>query len=70
MFKLFKKHLEEKSVSYSSHASFAMDISLRLALSSVVFLVHAIFPFVKIPDCFNLEAMSIYLFDKNQKKYN
>jgi|TARA_R110002074_G_scaffold280135_1_gene451593 hypothetical protein len=65
MFKFFVKHLKSKSVSYSAHGRLAATIGTRLALSSIAFFLHAIFPFVKIPNCLNLEAMSLFLFDKN-----
>lgn len=65
MFKYFVKHLKDKGVSYTTHAHFAIAIAIKLAFSSVAFFLHAVFPFIKIPDCFNLEAMSLFLFDKN-----
>jgi hypothetical protein len=65
MFKLFTSHPAEKNSSYIEHARLALAIGLRLALSSVALFTHAVFPFIKIPQYFNLEAMSLYLFDKN-----
>ena len=65
MFKLFTSHPAEKDSTYLEHARLALTIGLRLSASSVMFFIHAVFPFIKIPNCFNLEAMSLYLFDKN-----
>ena len=65
MFMIDTKHLSARRVSYLSHAMFAVKIGLRMAISSIMFLVHAAAPFVQIQQAFNLESMSIYLFDKN-----
>ena len=65
MIKLFKKHLVERNITYFGHAQIALLISTRLFVSSVLFFLHSIFPFINIPRHFNLESMAIYLFDKN-----
>ena len=65
MFKFFTTHLIKKNNTYLNHAQYALEVSLRLAVSSIAFFVHAIFPFIGIPARFNLESTSIYLFDKN-----
>jgi len=65
MFKIDIRHLSERKITYLSHASFALGIGLRMAVSSAMFFVHAAMPFVQIPQHLNLESMSIYLFDKN-----
>ena len=65
MFIINTKHLSERNVSYISHAQFALGVCLRLCASSAMYLLHATFPFIQVPDALNLESMSIYLFDKN-----
>ena len=65
MFKLFTAHLAERGITYLDHAYVALVISARLAISSTMFFIHAVLPFIKIPRYFNLEATSLYLFDKN-----
>ena len=65
MFKIDIKHLSDRNITYLSHASFALGIGLRTALSSAMFFAHAALPFIQIPQTLNLESMSIYLFDKN-----
>ncbi len=59
------KHLKERKISYISHGLFALTIAMRLAASSVAFVVHAILPFVPIPEQLNLEATGLYLFEKD-----
>jgi len=65
MLKLFTTHFAEKNITYLDHTRTASMIGIRLAISSTMFFIHAIFPFIKIPRYFNLEATSLYLFDKN-----
>ncbi len=59
------KHLKERQVSYLDHARFALTISARLAISSIAFLIHAILPLIPVPQSLNLEATSLYLFEKD-----
>ena len=59
------KHLSENNETYISHMLFASKIAVYLSVSSTFFLVHSIFPFVKIPDIFNLNAVC-----NNVKKWN
>lgn len=59
------KHLKEKNVSYLNHARFALGIGLRLACSSIMFVLHAILPIIPIPYMFNLESTGLYLFEKD-----
>jgi len=50
------KHLDENNETYLSHLIFAFKIAIQLYLSSVFFIVHAIFPFWAMPINFNLDA--------------
>ena len=61
------KHLKEKKTNYINHFLFAMRVSIKLSLSSTAFLVHALFPFIKISYDLNLESMALYLFEKNNE---
>ena len=61
------KHLKEKNTTYLQHLVFAMKVSLKLTFSSTAFLVHAFFPFVKVPYDLNLESMALYLFERNNE---
>ena len=67
MFNLFQKHPKTRNMTYLKHASFTVQISMRLLLSSCIFLVHGILPFVKIPDFLNLESTALHLFEKNNE---
>lgn len=67
MFKLFTEHPAEKNKSYLDHAIFALKIGFHLSLSSTCFVVHAVFPFIKMPHNLNLESMAMYLFEKNNE---
>lgn len=51
------KHLKENNESYISHLLFAGKIGVYLSLVSTFFVVHSLFPFVKIPRGYNLEAL-------------
>jgi len=59
------KHLKERKISYVSHGLFALGIAIRLGASAVAFAIHAILPFVPIPESLNLEATGLYLFEKD-----
>ena len=67
MFGLFTKHPESIGQTYFQHASFAVKIGMKLFLSSCMFLIHGIFPFIKIPELLNLESTALYLFEKNNE---
>lgn len=57
MFKLFTSHPKSRDQSYFTHLKFASLMGLRLAASAVCFLVHAVFPFIPIPERFNCHDM-------------
>jgi|TARA_R100000008_G_C3446877_1_gene97339 hypothetical protein len=52
----FTKHPHERGRTYWHHLSFATRVGLAMLASSLVFLVHAVFPFVPIPKQLNLES--------------
>jgi len=51
---------------YWSHMLFAVKISARIGLSCLIFLVHAIFPFIPIPKVLNIDKLSQFLENMNQ----
>tara|TARA_Y100001937_G_scaffold128199_1_gene202963 strand:+ start:3832 stop:4032 length:201 start_codon:yes stop_codon:yes gene_type:complete len=61
------KHLKENEISYLGHFLFAMGISWRLSISSLIFMIHALLPVISIPDRYNLDAMALFLFEKNNE---
>ena len=56
-------HLKENNKTYIEHFLFASKISLTLFFRSVIFLLHAVFPFFKIAKKWNIE----YTIKKLQK---
>jgi hypothetical protein len=68
MINLFNRHPKESGFGgYFSHMKFAICISVRLAASAFVFLVHSAFPFVPVPRILNLETTALFLIDKNNE---
>ena len=65
---LFNKHPRSNGFSgYFEHACFALGISGRLMMSTCLFLLHAILPFMPMPKFLNLEATIDYLKKSNEK---
>ena len=64
------KHLNERDLTYLQHARFAWTIGTRLLVTSIVFLVHGIMPFIPIPQKLNLEETSLYLFEKDNSLFD
>ena len=46
MIKLFTSHPHSKNQTYLQHMFFAIGVSLKLSLCSIMLLVHSIFPFI------------------------
>tara|TARA_A100001515_G_scaffold11659_3_gene9103 strand:+ start:15678 stop:15896 length:219 start_codon:yes stop_codon:yes gene_type:complete len=65
--RLFCKHPRESGKTWLQHTLFAFGVSVKLSVSSLLFFLHALAPFVPIPDAYNLEAMSSYLLKKNEE---
>tara|TARA_Y100001963_G_C6751714_1_gene434569 strand:- start:16 stop:279 length:264 start_codon:yes stop_codon:yes gene_type:complete len=62
----FCKHPREHAgKTYWAHGVFAITIAVRLLASSASFALHAIFPFIPIPDKLNLGQTVEYLEDRN-----
>tara|TARA_R110000824_G_scaffold67377_2_gene174446 strand:+ start:4367 stop:4576 length:210 start_codon:yes stop_codon:yes gene_type:complete len=51
-------HLKNNNETYLSHLLFAGKIGLTLIFRGVIFILHAIFPFCKIPNFLNLKNTS------------
>jgi hypothetical protein len=69
MFKvLFLDHPRSVGMSYSQHALFAAGIALRLCLSSMMFVIHAIFPFIPIGNDFNLDGLTHFLLERENHR--
>ena len=49
------KHLKENNETYLSHMIFAAKMSTHLFIRSVFFMLHAIFPFIDVPESLNLK---------------
>ena len=64
---LFVEHPNENGKTWWQHASFALSIAIKMAKSSLYFVLHGLMPFIPMPDHYNLESMSAYLLDKNDK---
>ena len=67
MLKMFTNHPAEKKKGYLEHLWCALKISTRLVFSSILFFIHAFFPFIEIPYNLNLESMALYLFERNNE---
>ena len=68
MIKLFTKHPREHAgKSYLQHLIFTFKISCRLFVSSMVFIVHGLLPFIDIPKKLNLADTIDFLNDKNKE---
>lgn len=42
----FKRHLDEQNITYSQHFIRSTKLSLRSGLASILFFIHAVFPFI------------------------
>ena len=49
------KHLKENNETYLSHMMFAGKMSIHLFIRSILFMFHAIFPFINVPESLNLK---------------
>jgi len=65
----FTKHPHSKGRTYWHHLRFSSKISLAMLASGVIFLIHAVFPFVPIPKQLNLEAAALRLIKWNDDKW-
>ena len=69
MYNLFTKHPREcVDETWWQHCQFAIGVSIRLVFTSIIFIVHAFFPFVGIPRWLNLEDTIVILERENQDR--
>ena len=69
MYNIFTKHPKENAhESWWTHCKFACSIGFRLYLTSFIFIIHGIFPFIKIPKWINLTDSAMYLLKENEKR--
>ena len=65
----FTKHPKENAnESWWTHCKFAWGIGFRLYLTSFIFIIHGIFPFIRIPKWVNLTDSAMYLLRENEKR--
>ena len=69
MVNLFNKHPRENAnETWWEHCKFATHIGFRLFFTSFYFIIHGVFPFIKIPRWVNLTDSAIYLLKENEKR--
>ena len=67
MYNPFTKHPREAvGETWGQHCYFAIGVGIRLIFTSLIFIVHGVFPFISIPKWLNLEE-SIKFLDKENK---
>ena len=65
----FTKHPKENRMkNWFFHLKSTLGISIRMFISSTFFLMHGIFPFIKIPKYFNFMEMILFLLDENNNR--
>ena len=50
-------HVSDNNETYPSHLLFAGEVGLNFIVAGVMFLVHAVLPFIQVPARFNIEGM-------------
>lgn len=60
------KHTRRVGETYWQHLRFSLGVSFRLFTSSVLFFVHGVCPWIKIPPSRDLGRTSFYLMLKNR----
>lgn len=60
---LFTKHPNSVGETYWQHLKIALKGTVRLGISAIIFLVHAIFPFIPVPKPYDLVSLSDWLND-------
>ena len=65
----FTQHPNECSdESWGQHCQFALSVSIRLTITAIIFVIHGIFPFIRIPRWLNLEESIRFLKRKNDDR--
>ena len=69
MYNPFTKHPKENNMkNWWCHCKSALCVGIRLLFTSLVFIVHGIFPFIKIPKWLNLTDSANFLLEENKKR--
>jgi len=69
MYNPFTKHPRENAYeTWWQHCQFAIGVGIRLVFTAIVFVIHAVFPFVTIPRWLNLEDTIVFLERENQDR--
>ena len=69
MVNLFTKHPRETvDETWGQHCYFALGVGIRLIFTSLIFIVHGIFPFISIPRWLNLEESIRFLEKENNNR--
>ena len=69
MYNPFTKHPKDTvGESWGQHCYFAIGVGIRLIFTSLIFIVHGIFPFISIPKWLNLEESIRFLAKENQNR--
>ena len=65
----FTKHPQDNAgETWWQHCKFACGIGCRLYFTAFIFIIHGIFPFIKIPKWVNLTDSANYLLKENEKR--
>ena len=63
----FTRHpLKNADESWWQHSKFAIGVGIRLIFTSLIFIIHGIFPFISIPRWLNLEESIRFLKKVNE----
>ena len=66
MYNPFTKHPRETvNETWGQHCYFAVGVGIRLIFTSLIFIIHGIFPFISIPKWLNLEESIRFLDREN-----
>ena len=67
MYNPFTKHPRENAgENWWQHCQFAIGVGFRLIFTSLIFILHGIFPFIEIPRWLNLEESIRFLKQENE----
>ena len=67
MYNPFTKHPKENvNETWWEHCQFAVNVGIRLIFTSIIFILHGIFPFIEIPRWLNLEESIRFLKRENE----
>ena len=69
MYNPFTKHPKDTvGETWSQHCYFAVGVGIRLIFTSLIFIVHGLFPFISIPKWLNLEESIRFLARENKDR--